>query len=323
MNTAEEVFLIAAKELNFSKAAKLAYVTPQCLSNHIHRLERNYKVKLFERKPHVHLTPEGEVLQKYLIQIEHLEYQLKNELADISAGIRGKIRLGIPITRGKILISEIVDEFQSIYPNVDIEIRLDDTPLLEQRLISGQIDLFIGLEASDYPLYNRKSLINENLYLVVPKKSMLDKFKSDFAYIHQDFKTNGADIRMLSDIPFAIGNSASANNKTFHNYLVEHNLHPRVPVNVNEFDIRLDFCLKGECAVICSRFNLYYLLQLGTSAASAVYCYPLKDCNKTLDFEVITLKSAPSLEYTKKFIQIIDQTVKSYDKAIQRWLISF
>ncbi|MFR9127368.1 MAG: LysR family transcriptional regulator [Acidaminococcus intestini] len=39
MDTDSEMFLLAAEELNFTRAAKRAYVTQQCLSAHIKKLE--------------------------------------------------------------------------------------------------------------------------------------------------------------------------------------------------------------------------------------------------------------------------------------------
>ena len=39
-----EMFLLAAEELNFSRAAERAFVTPQSLSDHIKRLEAHHHV---------------------------------------------------------------------------------------------------------------------------------------------------------------------------------------------------------------------------------------------------------------------------------------
>ena len=86
-----EMFLLAAEELNFSRAAERAFVTPQCLSDHIKRLEAHHHVTLFRRRPHLELTAEGAAMLRYLSRIKALEYRMKNELADISQGTRGTI----------------------------------------------------------------------------------------------------------------------------------------------------------------------------------------------------------------------------------------
>ena len=53
-------FLIAAEEMNFTKAAERLFISQQALSSHIKRLEDEYGVRLFERRPALHLTLEGE-----------------------------------------------------------------------------------------------------------------------------------------------------------------------------------------------------------------------------------------------------------------------
>ena len=57
MQTSYEMFLLAAEETSFTKAANKAYITQQCLSSHIKRLEDYYGVSLFNRTPKLALTP--------------------------------------------------------------------------------------------------------------------------------------------------------------------------------------------------------------------------------------------------------------------------
>lgn len=66
-----EMFLLAAEELNFSRTAERAFVTPQCLSDHIKRLEAHHHVTLFRRRPHLELTAEGAAMLRYLSRIKH------------------------------------------------------------------------------------------------------------------------------------------------------------------------------------------------------------------------------------------------------------
>ena len=56
------IFLTVVEEMNFSRAANRLYITQQSLSGHIKRLEEHYHVRLFQRRPRLSLTPEGEAM---------------------------------------------------------------------------------------------------------------------------------------------------------------------------------------------------------------------------------------------------------------------
>ena len=54
-----EVFLVVAREMSITKAANELHITQQCASDHIKRLEKEYNVVLFERRPKFRLTQAG------------------------------------------------------------------------------------------------------------------------------------------------------------------------------------------------------------------------------------------------------------------------
>ena len=58
-----EYFLVAAEELNFTKAARKLYISQQSLSNHIANLEKEFDVVLFNRTSPLTLTYAGQALQ--------------------------------------------------------------------------------------------------------------------------------------------------------------------------------------------------------------------------------------------------------------------
>lgn len=64
MQTSYEMFLLAAKTLNFTKAASLAHITQQSFSEHIKKLEKEVGSVLFTRSPRVALTESGRIFTK-------------------------------------------------------------------------------------------------------------------------------------------------------------------------------------------------------------------------------------------------------------------
>ena len=67
-----EYFLIAAEELNFTRAAKRLHIAQQSLSNHIAKLEDHFGTPLFDRNPPMSLTPAGGMFQALCTAIKNI-----------------------------------------------------------------------------------------------------------------------------------------------------------------------------------------------------------------------------------------------------------
>ena len=97
-----EYFLITAEEMNFTRAAERLYISQQALSSHIKRLEEEYHVQLFARKPSLHLTLEGEQMVFYGKQILDSDKKMLAAFSDISTNCRGTLKVGISRLRSKV-----------------------------------------------------------------------------------------------------------------------------------------------------------------------------------------------------------------------------
>ena len=91
MTTNQQMFLYAVEEMNFTRAAERAFVTQQCLSDHIRRLEKNYNVKLFDRTPKLKLTKAGEILYASLMEIQKIENHVEQTISESSKDVSGNI----------------------------------------------------------------------------------------------------------------------------------------------------------------------------------------------------------------------------------------
>lgn len=94
MKQSFKIFMTVAEELSIVKAAKRSFVTQQCVSDHIKRLEEEYGVLLFNRKPHLSLTEAGEVMFQYLRSTKILESNMERTLQEMSAGRKGSFTVG-------------------------------------------------------------------------------------------------------------------------------------------------------------------------------------------------------------------------------------
>ncbi len=316
------MFLLAAEELNFSRAANRAFVTQQCLSDHIKRLENTYHVQLFQRKPKLALTPEGTAMQKYLSKIQLLEEGMAKEISDINAGVRGKINFGIGTTRGEILSPILIPRFQSAFPNVDIQLSLRTTKQLEDMMLHGKLDLFLGVNASQNMFFSRKSICQESLYLVIPETLLIRKYGKYFEDRLIDLK-KGIDLRDVSDLPFVQEHESSTITFAILQYLTKYNMDIHIPISVSNFNILLNLCRTGQYATVSSYFHIHHLINENarSDTSERLHVFPLLHLNNKFDIEIITPKNAPSLTLMDTFSIMLSSCIKEVNDEISQYLL--
>ena len=110
-----EYFLVAAEELNFTKAAKKLFISQQSLSNHISNMEKEFDVILFNRTTPLTLTYAGQALKAKARQMLELRDETYRELSDIKDFSVGQLTLGLSHTRGRVILPEILPVFRTAF----------------------------------------------------------------------------------------------------------------------------------------------------------------------------------------------------------------
>ena len=113
-----KIFLLVAEELSYSKAAKKAYVTQQCVSNHIQRLEKELNTKLFSKKTSIQLTEAGKILYNAIKNMEIISNNATKSIREISAGTKGSFTMGISTSRAKIILPNVLKKYHKYFPDI-------------------------------------------------------------------------------------------------------------------------------------------------------------------------------------------------------------
>lgn len=136
-------FLKAAETLNFSKAAREMYITPQSFGKQITLLEQQMGFPLFERSTRqIRLTASGKIvyenLSEIVVELER-EYQ---KMCAMGKKRDKKIRIGVfSALAGANVVSPVVSAILANYPNRDISICMRDMVDLKQDVLNGEIDI--------------------------------------------------------------------------------------------------------------------------------------------------------------------------------------
>jgi LysR family transcriptional regulator, transcriptional activator of the cysJI operon len=141
-----KVFRTVAEHRHFRKAAEYLYLTQPAVTHQIRALEESVSVPLFDRTgKEVTLTPAGEILLKYVKQVDALLARAEEELSALSGEIRGELRIAASMTIAQFVLPRILGEFVRHHPSVHLAIASSKTEeviasIMEQRTELGLIE---------------------------------------------------------------------------------------------------------------------------------------------------------------------------------------
>ena len=132
---------------SFSAAAEsLAYTQP-AVSQQIARLEKQVGVKLIEREPRgIRLTPAGEVLVRHTERILAQLAEADEELLDVAAQARGRLRIGSFATAAGTVVPRAVAAFRKLRPAIEVDISLLEPEESIPAVRRGDIEIAITEE---------------------------------------------------------------------------------------------------------------------------------------------------------------------------------
>ena len=166
MNRLLECFVVCAEELNFSHAAKKLHISQQALSSSIQKLEKEYQVQLFERKPRVKLTEAGQQLLIRARYILSAEEELRTTLSGLSDSASGSITIGSSVLRARMFMPSLWPSYHSQYPKVHISLKTSNSSLMTDELLDGDIDLYIGQCYQTLPAFKVQLLAEEPSFFI-------------------------------------------------------------------------------------------------------------------------------------------------------------
>jgi DNA-binding transcriptional LysR family regulator len=137
-------FYVLAQKGSYSLAAEALYITQPAVSVHIKSLEEFFGVVLFEKvaKKFV-LTEAGHALYQYTEKIFKLINETEKVLKEFTLIERGSIHLGASSNIGVYMLPSILGEFKTKYPNIDIDVSIGTTRVIEQKILNYEVDIGI------------------------------------------------------------------------------------------------------------------------------------------------------------------------------------
>ena len=138
-------FLTVVERGSLRAAARQLGVAQPAISRNIQELEKELGVVLFERQARgVTLSPMGEVFLRRARAIRGEIERSQDELDQLRGETHGRVRVALSTVAHMALLPNALQAFRQRYPGVKLTIMDSLLPKVEQQLVDGMIDVYVG-----------------------------------------------------------------------------------------------------------------------------------------------------------------------------------
>ena len=156
-----KTFVAVAESLSFTKSAETLGLSQPTVSQHIRKLETAAGRLLVTRDTRdVRLTDNGDAMLGFARTI--LAALDDAQAYFTGSAMRGKLRFGSADDLALTQLPQILRDFRQLYPQINLELTVNQSAVLTRRLAAGQLDLvFVKQEpgASDGRVVRRERLV--------------------------------------------------------------------------------------------------------------------------------------------------------------------
>lgn len=137
--------LIEVIEKNsFTKAAAALHIAQPTVSLHIRRLEDHFGSVLLRRskkQKQLSITYAGMIVYDTAKQMKNLWQFTEIAVKELGSEIKGRLSIGASLTIGEYFLPEFLGRFMKRYPQLEIEVIIDNTQHICELLQHNKIDV--------------------------------------------------------------------------------------------------------------------------------------------------------------------------------------
>lgn len=198
------IFITVYQQKNMTAAAKKLSMTQPSVSQTIKELEEYFNVALFERLSHkLYVTEAGEKLYQYAIHMTELLDDMETNIK--GSATHGSLRIGANYTIGSVMIHRYIRKFSTIYPEMEVRVNVNLTPVLTQMLKRNELDLALMEDFHDMDLKREAFAEDEIVFVANPRHPVFSIQNPTADHIVQQrllLRESGSDIRSMVDAQF-------------------------------------------------------------------------------------------------------------------------
>ena len=192
-----QVFYTVASLGSFTKAAETLYITQPAVTKHIHELESELGIPLFERKGNsIQLTAAGQIVRNHAENIFDVYRQIEFEISTLKQQLSGRLRLGASTTIAQYVLPPVLALFNQRFPEIRVTLINENSRIIEQALFDKEIDLGLVENSSRNKALKYTPFMDDELVLVT-------------ATNHNQYKKEPVPLKVLTTIPLVLREKGS------------------------------------------------------------------------------------------------------------------
>lgn len=197
------VYIRVADLGSMTAASRELFIAQPSVSQTIKELEDYYNLRLFERlSRRLYITEEGKRLLGYARHIVSLFDEMEQEMRQ--SATNSILKIGATVTVGTCILSTLYERFLVKHPSVDIESIVDNTTVIEAKVLTSEIDF--GLVEG--PIHSKDILsqpfMDDELILICGNK-------------HPYSERRSVNLEELTDVELILRESGSGTRELFEN----------------------------------------------------------------------------------------------------------
>jgi DNA-binding transcriptional LysR family regulator len=174
-----ETFIWVANLRSFRRAADRLHTTQPAISMRIAQLEDLLGARLLERdRRQVTPTPKGQELLVHAERLLRLRADMVESIGD-RAAVRGIIRLGVSESIVHTWLPALIERVNAAYPNLELEIEVESSPDLHDRLLSKDLNLAFLIGTANSPEVHSRPLCTFPVAFVASNRIKLPRTAID------------------------------------------------------------------------------------------------------------------------------------------------
>lgn len=241
--------LVIAEEKSISKAADKLFINRSALNRQLLTLEQELGAPLFKRIYNsLELTEVGKIYIKTAEQVCGLINHCNKDIINYLDLAQDKLLIGVAESLSSLILANVLNEFHSLYPNVQVDIIHCNSNELRKRLTSGKIDLSIMILPENATEFQYEILDTLEVLLLTSKQHPL----ADQACKDENGNYCQCDLTWFKNDCFGLEAFDTPMRYLSEKLFFKEKFEPKIFINNCHYMLLLQLAAAGNCCVINS-----------------------------------------------------------------------